>query len=284
MVRGQYIGYRDEPGVDPHSNVETYIAARLQIDSWRWAGVPWYVRCGKALGHAVTEAVVELREPPQLLFDEAGGPLPGRNQIRFRLGKNDGVTFVLQAKTPGQHLDSEEVDIGVDFAAALGERQEAYERLIRDAIDGSPRRFARYDVVERLWGVVQPALDEPGDDPPLLPRDVGPVRGRPRPRRRHLVRTVREPRRRSRVPAVSGAAVADEDRARRAVVVGALDLGRRHEAGLAEQPRATSPRGTARCGGVSWTTSVRPSASRRTNVYSVTTRSSAGSGSQSHAR
>jgi glucose-6-phosphate 1-dehydrogenase len=174
MVRGQYIGYREEPGVDPHSTVETYIAARLQIDSWRWAGVPWYVRCGKAMPHAVTEAVVELREPPQLLFDEAGGPLPGRNQIRFRLGKNDGVTFVLQAKTPGQHLDSEGVDIGVDFAAALGERQEAYERLIRDAIDGSPRRFARYDVVERLWGVVQPALDEPGEIHPYFRETWGP--------------------------------------------------------------------------------------------------------------
>ncbi len=143
LVRGQYIGYREEPGVDPHSTVETYVACRLLIDSWRWAGVPWYVRCGKALGHSVTEAVVELREPPQLLFDEAGGPKPGRNLVRFRLGKNDGVTFALQAKTPGQHLDSEEVDICVDFAAALGERQEAYERLLRDAIDGSPRRFAR---------------------------------------------------------------------------------------------------------------------------------------------
>ncbi len=174
LVRGQYIGYRDEPGVDPHSSVETYVATRLMIDSWRWAGVPWYVRVGKAMPHAVTEAVVELRDPPQLLFDEAGGPLPGRNLIRFRLGKNDGVTFTLQAKSPGQHLDSEDVDLSVDFAAALGERQDAYERLIRDAIDGSPRRFARYDVVERLWGVVQPALDEPGDIHPYFRDTWGP--------------------------------------------------------------------------------------------------------------
>ena len=174
MVRGQYIGYREEPGVDPHSNVETYVAARLQIDSWRWAGVPWYVRVGKALGHAVTEAVVELREPPQLLFDEAGGPPPGRNLIRFRLGKNDGVTFGLQAKTPGPHLDSQEVDICVDFAAALGERYEAYERLLNDAIDGSPRRFAREDVVERTWRVVQPALDEPGPIHPYFRETWGP--------------------------------------------------------------------------------------------------------------
>ncbi len=177
MVRGQYIGYREEPGVDPHSTVETYVATRLCIDSWRWAGVPWYIRCGKAMAHSVTEAVVELREPPQMLFDEAGGPRPDRNLIRFRLGKNDGVTFALQAKTPGPHLDSEEVDLSVDFAAALGERQEAYERLLRDAIDGSPRRFARWDVVERLWSVVQPALDDPGDIFPYFRDTWGPAEG-----------------------------------------------------------------------------------------------------------
>ena len=174
LVRGQYIGYRDEPGVDPHSTVETFAATRLTIDSWRWAGVPWYVRVGKAMSHAVTEAVVELREPPQLLFDEAGGPRPDRNLVRVRRVKNDGVTFVLQAKTPGPHLDSEEVDLGVDFAAALGERHEAYERLLRDAIDGNPRRFARYDVVERLWAVVQPALDEPVPIYPYFRETWGP--------------------------------------------------------------------------------------------------------------
>ena len=130
MVRGQYVGYRDEPGVAAESDVETFIAVRLMIDSWRWAGVPWFVRVGKALTDGVSEAVVELREPPQLLFDEAGGPVPKRNLVRFRLGKRDGVTFTLQAKTPGPHLDSQEVDIGVDFAAALGERQDAYERLL----------------------------------------------------------------------------------------------------------------------------------------------------------
>ena len=174
MVRGQYIGYREEPGVDPHSTVETYVATRLCIDSWRWAGVPWYVRVGKALSQSVTEAVVELREPPQLLFDEAGGPSPGRNLIRFRLGEHDGVTFALQAKTPGPHLDSQEVDISVDFASALGERQEAYERLLNDAIDGSPRRFARQDVVERTWAVIQPALDEPGEIHPYFRETWGP--------------------------------------------------------------------------------------------------------------
>lgn len=166
IVRGQYVGYRDEPGVASDSQVETFVAARLEIDSWRWAGVPWYVRCGKGLAESATEVVVEFREPPSLLFDEAGGPPPQRNLVRLRLGSNDGVTFTLQAKTPGEHLDSQDVDIAVDFAAALGERASAYERLLADAITGSPRRFARADVVEQAWRIVQPALDEPG---PVLP-------------------------------------------------------------------------------------------------------------------
>jgi glucose-6-phosphate 1-dehydrogenase len=158
LVRGQYEGYRQEPGVAPESEVETFVAARIEIDSWRWAGVPWYVRCGKGLAQTASEAVVELQSPPRLLFDEAGGELPERNLIRLRLGKRDGVTINLQAKTPGPHLDSQPVDLSVDFAAALGDRRDAYERLLGDAIVGSPRRFARADVVEHQWRIVDPAL------------------------------------------------------------------------------------------------------------------------------
>jgi glucose-6-phosphate 1-dehydrogenase len=162
LVRGQYRGYRDEPGVAPNSNVETFAAMRFDIDSWRWAGIPFYVRAGKALTKNATEAVVELREPPRLLFDEIGGPPPDRNLIRFRLGNNDGVTLTVQAKMPGEQLDSQPVDLSVDFAAALGERHDAYERLLGDAIAGNPRRFGRQDIVEETWRIVQPALDEPG--------------------------------------------------------------------------------------------------------------------------
>jgi glucose-6-phosphate 1-dehydrogenase len=175
MVRGQYVGYRDEPGVAADSNVDTFVAAKLEIDSWRWAGVPWYVRCGKALTTAATDVVVEFREPPSLLFDEAGGPTPHRNLVRFRLGKHDGVTFTVQAKTPGPHLDSQNVDLAVDFAAALGERREAYERLLDDAIAGLPRRFAREDIVEQTWRVVQPALDAPGPVHPYFRGSWGPA-------------------------------------------------------------------------------------------------------------
>jgi len=175
MVRGQYVGYRDEPGVAVGSQVETFVAARFEIDSWRWAGVPFYVRCGKALGAAATEVVVEFCDPPSLLFDEAGGPAPERNLVRFRLGKNDGVTFTVQAKTPGPHLDSQAVDMAVDFAAALGERRDAYERLLDDAIAGIPRRFAREDIVEQEWRIIQPALDEPGDVHPYFRKSWGPT-------------------------------------------------------------------------------------------------------------
>ncbi len=170
VVRGQYIGYRGEPGVAAGSTVETFVAARLHIDSWRWAGVPFYVRAGKALAQAATEAVVEFDDPPRLLFDEAGGPRPHRNLVRFRLGSQDGVTFTLQAKTPGPHMDSEDINLNVDFAAALGERQDAYERLLDDALVGNPRRFAREDVVEQTWRIVQPALDDPG---PVYPYERG---------------------------------------------------------------------------------------------------------------
>jgi glucose-6-phosphate 1-dehydrogenase len=135
---------------------------RFEIDSWRWAGVPFYVRAGKTLSMNATEAVIELREPPRLLFDEVGGPPPDRNLIRFRLGNNDGVTLTVQAKMPGEQLDSQAVDLSVDFAAALGERHDAYERLLGDAIAGNPRRFGRQDIVEETWRIVQPALDEPG--------------------------------------------------------------------------------------------------------------------------
>ncbi len=161
MVRGQYRGYLDEPGVAPDSSTETYVAVRLDIDSWRWAGVPWYLRAGKALAESVTEAVVELKPPPRQLFDDANCTPPHPNLIRFRLGKHDGVTFTVQAKQPGRELETKEVDLSVDFAAALGERQEPYERLMHDALDGNPRRFARQDVVEQTWRIVEPALDDP---------------------------------------------------------------------------------------------------------------------------
>src|SRR5262249_29960307 len=97
-----------------------------------------------------------------LFFDEIPGPARERTLIRFRLGHNDGVTLTVQAKSPGEKIDSQPVDLSVDFAAALGERKDAYERLLGDAIAGNPRRFARQDIVEEAWRIFEPVLDTPG--------------------------------------------------------------------------------------------------------------------------
>ena len=164
LVRGQYVGYREEPGVAPDSTVETFAAVHLRIESWRWAGVPFYVRAGKALATTWLEAVVEFRSPPRMLFADATVPQPHANTIRFRLGKNDGVTLAVQAKRPGRELATRDVAMRVDFDDALGVRQDAYERLIDDALDGEARRFARTDTVQEEWRLVQPALDQP---PPI---------------------------------------------------------------------------------------------------------------------
>jgi glucose-6-phosphate 1-dehydrogenase len=162
VVRGQYAGYLDEPGVAEGSTVETYVACRFDIDSWRWSGVPFYARAGKGLTRTALEAVVELRQPPRMLFAGDGQPEAHANLIRFHLGSPDGVTMTVQAKRPGPELVAEPVDLSVDFGAALGARQGPYERLLGDALAGDTRRFAREDGVECAWTVVQPAIDEPG--------------------------------------------------------------------------------------------------------------------------
>ncbi len=175
VVRGQYDGYLDERGVAADSTVETYVACRFEIDSWRWSGVPFFVRAGKSLGGAALEAVVELREPPRMLFAEPDLPGPHANLIRFRLGNDDGVTMTVQAKKPGPELIAQPVDLSVDFSRSLGTRRQPYERLLGDAIAGDARRFARQDAVECTWRVVQPALDQPGPVYRYEPGSWGPA-------------------------------------------------------------------------------------------------------------
>jgi glucose-6-phosphate 1-dehydrogenase len=173
VVRGQYDGYLHEPGVAPGSRTETYAALRLEIDSWRWAGVPFYVRAGKALAGTALEAVVEFHEPPRLLFS-AGGARPRPNHLRFRLGQRDGVTFHMGAKEPDR-LAARPVELDVDFDDVLGHRREAYERLLSDAIAGDHSRFSRADLVEEQWRIVEAVLDLPGR-PHRYPRySHGPV-------------------------------------------------------------------------------------------------------------
>jgi glucose-6-phosphate 1-dehydrogenase len=161
LVRGQYEGYREEPGVAPGSAVETFAAVRLEIGSWRWAGVPFFVRAGKGLPATALEAVVELHAPPRLLFSPDGCQ-PRPNFLRFRLGPGDGVTVCVQAKEPGERLVSHPVELDVDFERVFGARQQAYQRLLGDALEGNPARFARQDGVEHAWRIIQPLLDQPG--------------------------------------------------------------------------------------------------------------------------
>jgi len=118
---------------------------------------------------------VELREPPRMLFTAPRVEAPHANVIRFRLGPDDGVTLSVQAKRPGQELATQAIDLNVDFNEALGERQEPYERLLEDALDGNTRRFARQDGVENAWRVVQPALDAPSVVYPYERGTWGPV-------------------------------------------------------------------------------------------------------------
>jgi glucose-6-phosphate 1-dehydrogenase len=158
VILGQYQGYRDEPGVAPGSSLETFVAMRLHIDSWRWAGVPFLVRAGKALEQTLTEAVVEFKAPPRMLFagtDKA----PHANTLHFRMKPNYLIGLSLQAKLPGERLVSEEVDLEVQTEQELGvEGPEAYERLLWDALIGDQRLFARQDSVEEAWRIVEPAL------------------------------------------------------------------------------------------------------------------------------
>src|SRR5690606_14575131 len=161
VVRGQYRGYTDEPGVDAGSDVETFVALQLEIESWRWAGVPWVVRTGKHLPVTATEAVVTFASPPRLLFSPPGAPRPQPNRLRFRLGRDDGVTIQLQAKAPGDELVSRGVDLEVSYASLFPHRQPAYQRLLEDAMEGDHRRFGRADGVEEQWRIVQSVLDAP---------------------------------------------------------------------------------------------------------------------------
>jgi len=161
-VRGQYRGYRDHEGVDPHSQTETFAALRLEIDSWRWAGVPFYIRTGKGLATTVTEAVVEFRAPPRPLFsDHDSNPHP--NHLKFRVKPDDETSLYLQAKKPGDRLVGQGVTLEMSVTESLGEGPKAYERLLHDALIGDARLFARQDSVEEAWRIFDPLLENPSD-------------------------------------------------------------------------------------------------------------------------
>ena len=167
-VRGQYRGYLDEEGVAADSDVETFTAMRLFIDNWRWDGVPIFLRTGKKMAVTTLEAVVEFKQPPRLLFATESEIHPEPNVLRFRLGSGDGVDVLLQVKAPGAELVTSPVELSVEFSAALGNRKEAYERLLDAAIEGDHFRFTRIDAVLQSWKILDQVLKHPS---PLEPYD-----------------------------------------------------------------------------------------------------------------
>jgi glucose-6-phosphate 1-dehydrogenase len=154
IVRGQFRGYREEDGVAKDSTVETFAALRLHIDSWRWSGVPFYVRTGKNLPVTATEVLVEFHRPPHQVFSE---PLAERaNYVRFRLGPDFAIAIGARAKHPGEAMSGDQVELYL--SNQLGAEMGAYERLIGDAMKGDTNLFAREDGVIAAWKIVEPIL------------------------------------------------------------------------------------------------------------------------------
>ena len=161
VVRGQYRGYVDEPGVAPGSDTETFVALELEVDSWRWAGVPWLVRAGKLLPCTATEAVVRFRRPPRRLFPDASNRRPQPNALRFRLGSEGAISLDLLAKGPGERLATRPVELEVAGRELFPEADEPYARLLEDAMVGDPRRFGHRESIDEQWRIASQVLAYP---------------------------------------------------------------------------------------------------------------------------
>jgi len=159
-VRGQYRGYLDVAGVAPGSQTETYCALRLEIDNWRWSGVPFFIRAGKALPVTVTEVRVVFNTTPWLGFVPKDAPRPEANQLVLRIGPRPGARLRMQAKHP-EDMALRSVQLDMEFAEFGGEGPTPYEVLLEAAMQGDASHFARQDAVEETWRVVQPLIDAP---------------------------------------------------------------------------------------------------------------------------
>jgi glucose-6-phosphate 1-dehydrogenase len=153
LVRGQFRGYLGEPGVKPNSKVETFAALKLEIDSWRWRGVPFYIRSGKNLPVTCTEITIRLRQAPTMYRDFDLKP----NYFRIRISPDISVAFGVNAMAPGTETEAESSEMVFNRYLAA-EDMDAYERVLTDAMDGDATLFARQDYVEEAWRIVDPAL------------------------------------------------------------------------------------------------------------------------------
>ena len=159
-VRGQYRGYREEPGVAPDSQTPTYAAMRFMIDSWRWQGVPFYLRAGKRLAERVTEVNIHFRSVPLVLFkEEAAGSVLQPAVLTLRIQPHEGISLRFVAKVPGEQINVGNVVMTMTYADAFKRPiSEAYERLLLDCMRGDATLFSRRDAVDRAWQLIQPVL------------------------------------------------------------------------------------------------------------------------------
>ena len=169
VVRGQFRGYRDEQGVAPDSNVETFAALELRIDSWRWDGVPFFIRTGKCLATTATEVLVRLKRPPSRRVGQGLA-----NYVRFRLGPDMAIALGARVKAPGETLHTIPTELSF-MQHPCGDEMDAYERLLGDAIEGDPILFARQDTVERAWEIVDPLIKSPAPPTIYEPGSWGPL-------------------------------------------------------------------------------------------------------------
>jgi glucose-6-phosphate 1-dehydrogenase len=172
VVRGQYAGYRRVPGVARNSDVETFCAVRLFIDSWRWEGVPWYLRSGKMLAKTVAEVVVQLKQPPQRLFADSAPANGQANYVRFRLSPNSAVALAARVKRVGKEFVGDQRELSLVDHQLGGEAP--YERLLTDAMIGDGALFTREDAVEAAWAVVDRVLKTRRRVDPYRPGSWGP--------------------------------------------------------------------------------------------------------------
>ncbi|MEO7774803.1 MAG: glucose-6-phosphate dehydrogenase [Steroidobacteraceae bacterium] len=156
LIRGQYSGYRREKGVAAQSDVETFCALRLFVDSWRWQGVPWYLRSGKFMASTAAEVVVQMKVPPQQLFEDSPAHAERANYLRFRLSPTAAIALAARVKRPGKRFVGEQRELFL-VDERPGE-ESPYQRLLGDAIEGNPALFTRDDVVEAAWTAVEPVI------------------------------------------------------------------------------------------------------------------------------
>jgi glucose-6-phosphate 1-dehydrogenase len=174
IVRGQYDGYRSIPGVAPDSQIETFVAVKLLIDSWRWEGVPIYIRAGKMLPVTCTEALVEFKRPPRETFAEI---VPNTSaHLRFRVSPDLAVGLGVRVKVPGERMAGHDVELDLRSEAAID--MPPYERLLGDAIRGNSELFARQDSIEAQWRIIQPVINNVTPFYIYTPKTWGPQEAR----------------------------------------------------------------------------------------------------------